>query len=182
METTIEADTRIDVPVEVSNLSHANNQFEVEAECLIVDSPTKYLFAGSALGQIKFNKKIIQDALKKQKSGARKVHKNWCDLENKYVEPLDHAEEVLKEKCVTYYDQVKKAEAESDSNAPSIIPTNAGITPKTTWKAEVTDASLVPREFLVVDYKKLADMAVELKGAIEIEGVRFYPKTSMING
>lgn len=179
---TIETGTEIDVPIEVSNLTPVANELEIEAECLIVDTPAKYLFAGSALGQIKFNKNQIKDALKKQKSDARKIHKDWCSLENKHLEPLDHAEEVLKEKCVFYYDKVKKEEAESDTNAPSKIPSNAGIHPKITWKAEVIDVSKVPREFLVVDMKALNDMAEELKGAIEVTGIKFFPKTTIING
>lgn len=53
-------------------------------------------------------------------------------------------------------------------------PKIAGIASKTTWKARIVDAALVPREFLVVNEQALQAFARTTKGVTPVAGVEFY--------
>lgn len=50
------------------------------------------------------------------------------------------------------------------------------------WKAEVTDPLAVPREYLVIDEKKLAAVARALKADAKVPGVRFFPQKVIVAG
>lgn len=50
------------------------------------------------------------------------------------------------------------------------------------WKAEVTDPAAVPREFLVVDERKLAALARAMKADANVPGVRFYAEKIVVAG
>lgn len=61
--------------------------------------------------------------------------------------------------------------------APTVVrevPKVAGLSKQTVWHARVEDASLVPREYLVVNEKLLDGVAKSTKGAIKVPGVTFY--------
>lgn len=55
----------------------------------------------------------------------------------------------------------------------------AGTSYRTTWKARVVDASLIPREYLIPDEKMLAAMAKAAKGPSKIPGVEFYSEKTI---
>ena len=55
----------------------------------------------------------------------------------------------------------------------------AGVAARTIWKHRVVDPALVPREYLMVDEKKLAGVARAVKGSIQIPGVEMYPEQQM---
>lgn len=61
--------------------------------------------------------------------------------------------------------------------APKV--TAAGSRVLTQWKHRVKDANLVPREYWVLDDAKLARVARETKGALEIPGVEIYAETKI---
>jgi len=48
------------------------------------------------------------------------------------------------------------------------------------WKFEVTDEAAVPREFLMVDERKIRAHVTKLKGEARIPGVRVYEETSIV--
>lgn len=50
------------------------------------------------------------------------------------------------------------------------------------WKAEVIDPLAVPREYLVIDEKKLAAVARALKADAKVPGVRFFPQKVIVAG
>lgn len=61
--------------------------------------------------------------------------------------------------------------------APTISPTiekPSGISMKKNWKARITNADLVPRNYMIVNEKMLDGIAKSTKGALKIEGVEFY--------
>jgi hypothetical protein len=62
---------------------------------------------------------------------------------------------------------------------PPPAPKTAGASFTTLWKAQVVDAALIPRKFLVVDDKKLAAYAKAMKETAVVPGVRFYSEKSM---
>jgi len=55
-------------------------------------------------------------------------------------------------------------------------PKVAGIVTRQAWKFEVVDASLVPREYLSIDEKKIGGVVRSLKGDTKIPGVRVWPE------
>ena len=82
-----------------------------------------------------------------------------------------------------------KAGAIQEQAASVIIPTIAreqpkisGISTRKVWKHRVADARKVPRDYLVVNEKMLADFAKATKGAIPVEGVEFYCEDVMAAG
>jgi len=58
-------------------------------------------------------------------------------------------------------------------------PKAAGVSTRTLWHYEVTNSSLVPREYLMVDETKLNAVVRAMKELTNIPGVRAFPKTSM---
>lgn len=82
--------------------------------------------------------------------------------------------------------KVEKAEALQDRAATVVAPIIhreapkvAGVSMREVWKFEVTDESLVPREYLSVDEKKIRAVVNALKGGTKIAGVRVYPEQSL---
>lgn len=59
-------------------------------------------------------------------------------------------------------------------------PVVEGISYRTTWKHQVIDPALVPREYLVIDESKIAAVVRATKGTLQIPGVRIYPEQSAI--
>lgn len=64
--------------------------------------------------------------------------------------------------------------------APAVkleAPKVAGVSARKVWTFEITDAALIPREFLMVDEQKLAKYATAMRDSAKCAGVRFYEKT-----
>ena len=61
-------------------------------------------------------------------------------------------------------------------------PKVAGISVRKSWKHRVTDSRKVPREYLIVNEKMLADFAKATKGQIAVDGVEFYVEEIMAAG
>lgn len=79
-------------------------------------------------------------------------------------------------------DQAADLVAASEAIEPESIqlavvqPRIADIRTFETWGYEIVDASLVPREFLCIDEKKLGQHARATKGLVPVAGVRFISK------
>ena len=58
----------------------------------------------------------------------------------------------------------------------------SGIKYRTAWKARVTDASAIPREWMVVNEQALQAFARSTKGAVAVAGVEFYAEKTMAAG
>ncbi|HET6329207.1 MAG TPA: hypothetical protein VFF76_00330 [Holophagaceae bacterium] len=54
------------------------------------------------------------------------------------------------------------------------LPKVSGLSSRKVWKARVINANLVPRDFLMVDEKKLADFAKAMGETAKVDGVEFY--------
>jgi hypothetical protein len=78
--------------------------------------------------------------------------------------------------------KVEKAAA-LDQRAATVVapviqreaPRVSGVTMREVWKFEITDPSLVPREYCTPDEKKIRAVVQGLKGDAKIAGVRIYP-------
>lgn len=85
--------------------------------------------------------------------------------------------------------QEAKAEALADRAsavvapiAQQAAPAVAGIAIPKVWTFEVVDPSLVPREYLVVDERKIRGVVTALKGAANIPGVRVFEQKRISAG
>lgn len=54
-----------------------------------------------------------------------------------------------------------------------------GIAVRKLWRFEVIDAALIPREYLLVNERMLADLATSLKQEASVPGVRFFYEESI---
>lgn len=80
--------------------------------------------------------------------------------------------------------QQKYAEAATAVAAPVVrvaspIAKANGVSTRKVWRHRVKDAGLVPREFLIVDDKKLAAYAAAMKEGARVPGVEFFTETIM---
>ena len=62
----------------------------------------------------------------------------------------------------------------------STVAKQAGESVRTTWKARVVDALLVPRAYLMVNEKALDSYAKDTKGTMQIPGVEFYEEKIIV--
>jgi hypothetical protein len=52
-----------------------------------------------------------------------------------------------------------------------------GVSKRTVWKFRITDEAAVPREFLLVDEKRIGQIVRAMKGETKIPGIEAYPET-----
>lgn len=64
----------------------------------------------------------------------------------------------------------------------SSTPKVAGVSTKTVWLFEVTDQAAVPREFLMVDERRIREFVQTLKESAKIPGVRIYSEQQVAAG
>ena len=106
--------------------------------------------------------------------------------------PLKKAEELLRARIATFRDasmanrdRLLKGMAEPGADRAAIlvevkaleVPDVPGVSTMTVWVGEVTDAKLIPSQYLVPDLKALA--AASANGDPEIPGWVAYPQTSL---
>lgn len=58
-------------------------------------------------------------------------------------------------------------------------PTAKGISTRENWKFEITDINLIPREYMLVDEKKIGQVVKALKKDTNIAGIRAYPESAI---
>lgn len=66
--------------------------------------------------------------------------------------------------------------------APVVIPkmeTPAGVSYRDVWKFEIVDPNAVPREYLIVDEKKIGGVVRAMKNETRIAGIRVYKETTV---
>lgn len=61
-------------------------------------------------------------------------------------------------------------------------PKVAGVSIPVVWTFEITDESLIPREYLVIDESKIRKVVIALKGGTNIPGVRAYSQKRIAAG
>lgn len=63
-----------------------------------------------------------------------------------------------------------------------VAPKVSGISARTNWKHRITDASLIPREYLIPNDQMLGAMARSTKNSVQIPGVEFYSTEGLAIG
>ena len=139
----------------------------------------EYKNGAELLFQTKKMAKVIADEFSPQKSLADKAHKAICTSEKKYLKPLLTAEATIKSHMASW----KEFQDEEDQNNDALVssvPTIEGIETREKWFCEITEPLKVPREYLVVDEKRLNELARRTKGSVEVDGVRFNSTTTIV--
>ena len=139
----------------------------------------EYRNGAELLFQTKQMAKVIAEEFSPQKSLADKAHKAICTSEKKYLKPLLTAEATIKSHMAGW----KEFQDEEDQNNDALVssvPTIEGIETREKWFCEITEPLKVPREYLVVDEKRLNELARRTKGSVEVDGVRFNSTTIIV--
>jgi hypothetical protein len=173
-----------DIPKETIPICTDAQEIENSAEVMVVNSPEGFQSGARALAVIKHTKKKVVNALKEQKSHAYQVHSAICKYETKATEPLDHAEDVVKEKMGEWYMKQKAFESEQielGEKIVSLIPNAENIGIRENIKVEILDESKIPQRFWSVDKKKLSEFAKSNDGMLEVEGVHFVKGVTIVN-
>lgn len=150
------------------------------------------------------NKKALNEAkaLKDSFTTPLKTAESW--YKTKMLDYKDKENRILRQKQLEAQKQQDKLMADAEkkanglikkgkdaeaaaviANAPIVampvsdVPKVSGISTRTVWSAEITDANLIPREYLIPDEVKLNQLARMTKGPSNIPGVKFVSKEVM---
>jgi hypothetical protein len=114
---------------------------------------------------------------------AHEAHKEAVAQKKRYTEPLDKADEFDRKALALYHDEQKSLQI-SDEDVMVVMPQEQpkvdGISSRDAWKFEVTNAAIVPREYLSVDEKKIGKVVAALKEFTSIPGIRVYSETVIV--
>ena len=131
------------------------------------------LIDGVIAGYLEEQRKIQQEKQRKADEEARKEK--------------ERAEAKAKEWAAKGND--KKAEEWLDKSETVVAPViqapdtkAAGISTREDWDFEISDASLIPREYLIPDEKAIRAFVKATKGKKEIPGVKIISKTIIVKG
>lgn len=111
----------------------------------------------------------LQEAARKEEEKRRKA------LERKAVK----AEQKGKEELAQELREEKETVYVAPPVMPEIRPSAHGSSIRKVWKAKVVSMEKLPKEFLIIDQKKLDGVARATKGTMSIEGVEFYTEDIM---
>lgn len=170
---------------EASNIVEAYEAFEVNT---IQD----YEQAGTYLKDVKAKQKQIDEVRKSMTKPLDDAKKRIMDffrnpndilkkaeglLKNKMLAYDKHQQEIAKKREAMLQKQFKDAEVKPVVQAPKVK--IDGIKKMTIWKYRVDDINKVPREWLIIDEKKMNAFAKATKGSIPVEGITIYSEETI---
>ena len=112
----------------------------------------------------------IEDAFGPAVKAAHEAHKQILAARGAHSDVLEEAEKLIRA-AVNRWVSLQK-EAGEDAGM-------AGVTTRNTWKYVVEDLSQVPREFLMLDEKKVTAVVKAMKGQTAIPGIRAFEEASI---
>lgn len=157
----------------------------------IVDSDTLD-FAAEILADVKGKNNRLEEmkhqATKPMNEALKAIRSWFAPAQNHYAE----AEVILKNKIAAYHREIEakrqaalvKIDDAADSKTITVAlaelgqaqkPVTQGVSVTEVWDYEIVDASLLPREFLMADEKKIK--AASVGAGLEIPGVRRFKKS-----
>ena len=138
----------------------AANLYERVAEIKITDVAS-FVFMGEVLKEVKKIVNTFEEETRPEIDQAHKLHKALIARKKRWAEKFDEAEKLAKDKLTHYVGTV-------ESGTP--LPQIEGVIFTERWSGDVTDASLLPREYLIPDIKKLEGITDVLKQETVIPG------------
>ena len=170
------------------------------ATVVTIKDDVGYATAGEALRQVKA---LIEQAEDERTNIVKPINdgvKRINEFFKKLTAPAKAYEAELKIGLVHYQDtkrqlEMEKAEKEAkrlEKRSPeaaadlrqaaaerAVVPAVEGVGLRKTWTYEIEDEAAIPREFLMVDEKKLRAYAVAMKDSAKVAGVRFKEVTGI---
>ncbi len=81
-------------------------------------------------------------------------------------------------------DELREQAEEVETDVAFVLPESTerqqGVHFKENWKAQVFDENIVPRKYMIIDYKKLDKLAQAIKGKSDIPGVKFVSEKTVV--
>lgn len=142
----------------VMNLFRAPAESLTEAEGIIKDEMRTYL--------AEVERKAVAERRAAEKAATE-------ERERLQVAAAKAAETGAVEEALAIAEQMSVAATPIVREAPNV----QGIATVERWTFEITDAALIPREYLLIDESKIRKVVAALKKDCAIPGVRVYPET-----
>jgi len=165
------------------------------AVALTVTTPEEYRVAAEALKQTCAKHRQIDEQRKKATKPLDEAKRQIMDWFRPALDNLDSAISSIRRGLARYEAEQREREsaatvayANERSEGAKLQLVKAfegsiekieGITPRTIWKFEITDEKLIPREYLLVDEKRIGQIVRAMKQDTVIPGVRAYAETSL---
>lgn len=171
------------------------------AKTLIIDSDAKMGYATDMLKQIKVVGKLITEKKELITKPLNQALKEARDMFRPYEETCEETEKIVKQKMVAYQneqekkrrEELAKIEAKVEKGTmkmetaikkienvqevqTSVQGSTGAISTRILKKVRIADESLLPREYLIPDLKKIEAVA---KAGVEIPGVEVYEEKSI---
>ena len=169
-------------------------QVAAAVPALSISNAAEYLQAGQGLVEIKSRWKAVEEKRTSLVKPLNDVVKNINAMFKPVLDQWDTTMDVVKRAMLDY--QVREADAQRKALEAaatmaqqgqtgqefhalvaqgSAMPAKLqGITSRVIWRWKVTDAALVPREYLCVDASKLDAVVKEAKEGVKIPGIEVY--------
>lgn len=125
-----------------------------------ISTMNDFIFMGELLKEIKKIVVAFEDETNPEIKQAHELHKALIARKNRWAEKFQEAEELAKDKLANFLEKQESSE----------IPKLEGVSFTEQWSGEVVDASLIPRDYLMPDIKKLVGVTKALKEATNIPG------------
>jgi len=122
------------------------------------------------LGVIKTLGGTIEEAFGPAVKAAHEAHKQILAARDAHSDVLSEAEKLIRAALNRWVTEQKKAGAET------ALP---GVTVRNSWEYTVEDLSLVPREYLMLDEKKVKAVVKAMKDKANIPGIKAFEKGSV---
>ena len=173
-------DTAVAVRIEVDQIIEAMRSLSIKDN-------DDYQEASRFLVRVKTTQKQVDEYFARDIERAKVAYEGVKGEKQKLVLPLQKAERAVKQ-VISEYMLKARQEAErqavrdakkaaKDDSFVVVAPADPvikaeGVTGVDHWGFEVTDESLIPREYLVPDLKKIGGVVRAMKGQVQIPGIK----------
>lgn len=168
----------------VALLEKETQGIEADAEMVEVKDSRSYEGAANFLLGLKELRKKIDETFDGPIAAAHKAHREMIAAKKKHEAPVAEAELLIKLKMSKFIsEQDKKRITEEKAiekktgtavTLPSAVTKVEGISRRKVWRFEITDASVLPREYLMPDEQKIGGVVRAMKNQTRIPGVRVW--------
>ena len=119
----------------------------------------------------------------KQEQIRRAEEARLAEIQRKEAEKLaERAHKAEETGKVEKAEELRQQAQEKEMFTPTVTSTVEkikGISTRTYWRYRVTNEALIPRDYLIPNHEKLADIAEATKGTLKVEGIEFYSEEGL---
>lgn len=156
------------------------------ASALAIESQIDYEAAAALLRQLAQMADTIRASFGPHIKAAHESHRALLATQSEHLAPVLLADRTLRERMANYMAFVRAEKHElralaAQTGAELVLDPSdsAGVSLVETWDIEITDESLIPREYLAPNLVQLRALARKSGGTARVPGVRMVPKSSV---